>query len=217
MSVLARVSLVFFCLLLAAASAEIFHKEYAVAYFLRGTANDQIDTLSTSQNTFRAYSARSSRELLVACGRLLTTAPRLKADPETASSMRRACGQMAAEVTARAPSNARARAVALAADLPNISADMFKVAQKTAPFEPWPLLIRLDVVASAPESRALGGLVVEDIGRALQSDWGRNRVARLYLERPDLQSLVLDAVGTQVPLEQRAFMAALRRASREAN
>jgi hypothetical protein len=217
MSVVSRLVLIGVCLIVAMASGAAFLNEYRVAYLLRGTANDQIDALSASDAPLRSFSARSSRDLLSACGRLMTTAPRIKAEPATSVSVRRTCGRIAQDILSRAPTNARAMAVALVADLPNLSPDTFAKAQKAAPMEPWPLLMRLETIKAATDTNSIHALALQDIRQALQSDWGRDRVAQLYLQRPDVQDVVIAALDQRPAADQRAFMSALRRASRDAN
>lgn len=213
MSISGRISLLALCFLCLGASLALFQREYWAAFFLRGTMNDQIESISSPSPPPVATSARTIRDMLTACGRILTTAPRLKAEPETAQAVRAGCARLSAAVLDDAPGNARARAVGLLSALPEISADQLASAQMRAPYEPWPLLMRIESVALAPAGRAdLAAVAESDFIRAMSTPWGRDRLARLYVERPDLRDTITRAGEQAAPEDQQAFPAAVRRA-----
>lgn len=213
MSIYGRIFSLALCLVCLGASLALFQREYRAAFFLRGTMNDQIESISSPSPPPVAASARTIRDMLTACGRILTTAPRLKAEPDTARSVRSGCARLSAAVLADAPGNARARAVALLSALPEISADQLASAQIRAPYEPWPLLMRIESVALAPQGRAdLAAVAESDFIRALSTHWGRDRLATLYVQRPDLRDTIARAGEQAAPADQKAFLAAVRRA-----
>ena len=216
----ARLLLLSICAAVLGLSVSLFLREYSVVFLLRGTTNDQIDTLAQAPSTPRPASARTTRELLVACGRIITTAPRLRAEPQTAAAVRAACQRVSAAILDRAPLNARAAAVALLSETPGFSADELADAQIRAPYEPWPLLMRIEAAAEQTESSpversAILALAGQDIARALLFPWGRDRLAALYADRPDMRATIGDAVTTLPAQDQRAFLSALRTATGE--
>lgn len=194
-----------------------FLSEYRLAFFLNGTANQQIEALShPSERLDIPQSPRSMRDATASCGRLLRFAPRLKAEPELRPAVAEACGTLARTILARAPTHARAQALALLA-APTRSAGELRIAQATAAFEPWPLSLRLAAIGEvAPNDPEWAAAAMLDIGRALESRWGRDTVAALYLETPILRpTIVLAAEGLAGP-HQAEFLRRVRQITRAA-
>lgn len=194
-----------------------FVAEYGAVLVVTGTTRDMVATLADRSGEMpQAASARSMRDLMSACGKALTLAPIVKADEALAAQVSDKCRAIADDVLAQAPSNARARAVkVLTAD--RIDAVQLGLAQAAAPFEPWPLNIRLQAVAKAealsPEALALAE---GDFQRALMSGWGQQEVARIYQTREALRPVITLAAEKADPKDQKAFVDLLRRKLRGA-
>lgn len=204
-----------FCTLSLAMSVLVFAREYRTVYHLQGSAKDQIDALVAAMSGAaplpRAASARSTRDLLSACARLITRAPRLRAEPHTAAAVRGACGRIAGAILADSPGHARARTVALLAGLPSLDPRALALAQQAAPHEPWLLVARLDAVAlAAPGGADLAAVAGDDIARALRTPWGRDRVVALYARRPDLRAAIHRAAKAPTMPQQADLRRALR-------
>lgn len=213
MNFFARIAIILICLCIAVASALAFRQEYAVVYQLRGTTNDQIDTLTLPDHRPAVpASARTLRDLLTNCARLMLQAPRLKAEPTLADLVRAQCAGVAEAALVRAPANARAHALSVLMARPLLPGPL-SVAQRTAPYEPWPLVTRLAAIAAADsDDPALEGLAREDVARALESSWGRRELAGLYLDHPDMRPLVQAALSTRPAAEQSDFLRLARQA-----
>jgi hypothetical protein len=214
----AKLVLIAFCVITFGLSVTLFAREQRAAFLLRGTMNDQIDGLSVQGSVALPASARSIRDLLTACGRILTTAPRLRAEPETAVAVRASCANISAAILAQAPENARALVVHLLSAVPEISAEALAQAQRAAPYEPWPLLMRLEAMALASSTRTdLVALAEADFARALLFPWGRDRVARIYAETPELRGVIRRAAEALPNRDQQQFVRSLRSAITKAD
>lgn len=179
-------------------------REYQVALIVGGNTNSQISALAAAGGAdITPMTSRSARELLRVCARLKISAPLLKFDVELNARTTTACAAIADRMLLGAPSNSRARALSLllTADL---RAEDLEVAQRAAPYEPWPLTIRLTASElSDPLGADLANLVREDIGRALLSSWGRRDMALLYVRNTRFRPLIKSAVA-RLPLENQA-------------
>lgn len=210
----ARFLLLGLCTLILVLSVQVFASEYRVTFLLRGTVNDQIDRLAMPGSPPLPASARTARDLMMACGTILTTAPRPKGDPALAARLRQSCGQLAAEIIAQAPGNGRALAIALLASLPHLRADAIRSAAAAAPHEPWPLLMRIEAASLAPPDPDIAEAMAPDIVRALATVWGRERIARLYADRTDLRDRIKVLMQSLPQSAQSDFLRALRDAMR---
>ena len=214
----AKLVLIAFCLITLGFSLTLFTREQRTAFLLRGTMNDQIDGLSVQGGVALPASARSIRDLLTACGRILTIAPRLKAEPETAAEVRASCSGVSAAILLRSPKNARALAVQLLSAVPAISAEGLARAQRAAPYEPWPLVMRLEATALASSTkRDLVDVAEADFARALRFTWGRDRVAQIYTEAPALRGVIRRAAEALPIRDQYEFVRSLRSAVTKAD
>ena len=214
----ARLLLIGFCVISLVLAFTLFVREHRAAFLLRGTMNEQIEGLSSHGSLTLPVSARSIRDLLTACGRILTTAPRVKAEPETAAAVRASCAELSGAILVSAPGNARALAVELLSAVPEVSSEDLATAQQAAPYEPWPLAMRLEVVARAsPQNQGLLAVAEADFVRALLLPWGRDYVARLYASWPDLRGTIRRAAQVVPNRDQQSFARALRSANMEAD
>lgn len=209
----AVVSIASFCI--SFISLQYFSAEYRAVLLKAGTTNDVISVLSGPQPDLPTpSSARTMRDILSTCGRVLTLSPRLKAEPDLAEIVAARCKSMTDTFLTTSPLNGRALAIGLLASK-RIDADTLKAAQRAAPYEPWPLNIRLQAVASAenlaPETLPL---IKEDFARALLSQWGREVLADLYITHPPIRPLVTQAADAAAPQDQRQFLNILRREMR---
>lgn len=195
------------CLCIALASIWAFVREYRVALIVGGNTNRQISALAAAGGAdITPMTPRSARELLKVCARLKISAPLLKFDAELNVRTTTACAAIADRMLLGAPSNARARALSLLLTA-DFRAEDLAVAQRAAPFEPWPLTIRLAASEiSDPLGADLADLVREDIGRALLSSWGRHDMALLYVRNTRFRPLIKSAVAGLPPKYQADFL-----------
>lgn len=198
-------------------AARSFFVEYQAVLVMSGTTRDMVASLADqSDEVPQPASARTTRDLMSACGRALTLVPIVKADPALAAQVSGKCDSIARAILAQSPSNARARAIGLlTAD--RIDAVQLQRAQAAAPFEPWPLNIRLQALAKAealsPEAMALAQ---DDFQRALMSRWGQAEVVRIYQTHEALRPTIALAAEKVDPKDQKAFVDLLRRKLRDA-
>ena len=157
--------------------------------------------------------ARSARETLSRCARAIRFAPRLKSDPDAARLVQGRCLDLATSILNAAPSNARARTLALLAGPAPRPADL-ALAQAAAPREPWPLVQRLAALERVNPKDALWRSVAEaDIAAALATPWGRSELAQLYVEVPALRPIVEAAAEGASEAAQADFLNQVRQAS----
>lgn len=214
MALIARTFMVSFCILVFAGSVQLFRLEYPVAVLQSETAIQQIATLSDPSLLGRPASVRSTRDLATTCGRLMTDAPALKADPALKNRTYASCGWIAESILARAPQNGRALTVAMLANASTVSSAAYTQARASAPHEPWQVLKRLDALALSGETgKELAEAAKADITFAVQTSWGRKRLVRLYEDRPDLRSTIVQAAEASPEASQRSFVSELSVAS----
>ena len=189
-----------------------FSREYRAVLSISGTTNELVETLADPQFPVpQPASARTMRDILSTCGRLLTLSPRLKSDPDLAERVTETCRKISAALLSTAPRNGRALAIGLLTSQ-HFDANGLEAAQSVAPYEPWPLNIRLQAVAGADAlDKDTEALVAEDIRRAMLSPWGKKALADLYIAHPSFRPLVSHAAEQAAPFEQRQFLAILRR------
>lgn len=212
-----RLVLILACLLAIVFSARLIGSEYRLAILNAGSTNDVIDSLTVPGATLpMPATARSMRETTSRCARTIRSAPRLKADPEADRLVRARCLELAEAILRSAPSNARARALALVASPAPLTSDL-ALAQSAAPQEPWPLLQRLAVLERVGPQDALWQSVAEaDLDAALATSWGRAELAQLYVDTPALRPLVEAVAEGASEAAQAYFIAQVRAASRGA-
>lgn len=216
---LARVTLLSgTCFMLFIVTVWTFITEYKVAIFLNGTTRDHINSLADPGiETPEPASARSVRDFMSACGNTLVLAPQLKAEPLLAARVSARCKLVANRVLVLAPSNARALAVSLLTS-GKIDHAFLSLAQAAAPFEPWPLNIRMQAVAADPSPTAdVISQAGEDIRRALMSPWGAAKVANLYRLNRTLRPAITTAAARSSLDDQRQFLDFLSREMSQAD
>jgi hypothetical protein len=189
-----------------------FLAEYDTVLTMTGTTRDVVLALADPQgNLPQPGSARATRDLLSACGRVLTVAPMLKADAGLSAQVSGKCNAIAQAILAQSPSHARALAVDLLTS-GLVDAERLRFAQAAAPYEPWPLNIRLRAIAKAatlsPEAEAVAEA---DFQRALMSRWGQEEVVRIYQSNAALRPVIGRAAEKIDQKDQKAFVDLLRR------
>ena len=189
-----------------------FRSDYHVTYLLRGKLDDQLDRLATSETTPNPVSMRSTREIMLACGEILSLSARPANAPPLAEATAAACARIADRILSVAPTNARALALALLADPDRMTSAALARARAAAPLEPWPLIIRIAAVTrTAPLRPDLATEFLPDVAQALGTAWGRDRIVALYATRPDLRDPIRHAAATLGPEDQAAFLHAVRK------
>lgn len=190
--------------------------EYRAVLVTNGTMNDQIAALSSEKSgLLQPGGARSIRDILASCARVLTLSPKLKADAPLASVISDRCHQIAKGFLASSPRNGRALAIALLTS-EDIDASLLRAAQVAAPFEPWPLNVRLKAVAAARDLPAeIAPLFEDDLHRAMLSAWGKEAVAEIYITKASLRPSIRRAAEDLSPEDQRDFLGILRRIMRD--
>lgn len=211
---LKNLGLVAVCAAVLGTSAKLFAEEYQAIFFLRGTPNEQIDQLVAGGEPIPLpRSSRTTRDLLAACGRIISTSPRLRAEPELVSSVLRECRALADSILENSPSHARALALGLLADSSIPTQEAIQGAQMASRYEPWPATTRFDAYARIVDpDAATRKLMKADLARAMQFSWARQEAARLYRDHPSLRVLILEAAKELPNREQSQFVGAMRRA-----
>lgn len=189
-----------------------FSREYQAVLSFSGTTNDIIDSLTDERFDLpHPESARTFRDILSTCGRILTISPRLKSDANLAERVAQTCGKISRSVLSTAPANGRAMAVELLT-VKRIAVDRLRTAQSAAPNEPWALNIRLQAIAADGFlDPVTGEAAAEDIRRAMLSQWGKEALAGLYIARPAFRPLVSRVAEQADRSDQRRFLEILRR------
>lgn len=189
-----------------------FVAEYDSVLTMTGTTRDLVLSLADEDGDLpQPKSARATRDLLSACGRALTVVPMVKADAALAARVAGKCNAIAQAILAHSPANSRALAVDLLT-AGRIDAERLRLAQAAAPYEPWPLNIRLQAIAKAdmlsPQAEALAEA---DFQRALMSRWGQEEIVRIYKARAALRPAIGRAAEKTNQRDQKAFIDLLRR------
>jgi len=210
MSVFSKLFVSFLCLASIFVAGWSASKELSVQSVLGLNWNDRITIMAEMDgNVPVGLSARSLRNLVTSCAEMRYGAPLLRAEPDLLSRFEATCGKIAERVLQSAPTNARSLAMALLM-APEIPAAALQRAQDAAPYEPWPLTIRLWAIEKT-KSLDAGLLTVAagDFDRALETDWGRTLLARLYLAREEARPAILARAEASDARTQRAFLSAV--------
>ncbi len=188
-----------------------FALEYPAVLLVNGTTNGFIDAaVSSRDNLPQPVSARTQRDLLALCGKTITLSPRLRSEPALKAAVAQRCSAIAQALLEASPSNARALAVLLLT-AGDIDPALLRIAQAAAPYEPWPLNLRMQAVGAAQgATESVSHLAQADYRRALVSNWGRNVVASLYRSHAGLRAAITAAAESAGPADQRRFLEALR-------
>ena len=191
-----------------------FGREYTSAVMLRGQEKDIVLGMRAFDPHWLSFSVRGLNDLMKNCADLLLENEMVRLSPQLQQEIGDSCGAAAKAVLRRNPGFARALAAGLIAARADVTPEAYAVAEQAAPFEPWPLGIRLLAAERAvPKATgtlpaALVPLVSSDMGRAMQSDWGRRLLAGLYLRQTGLRSLIQAVAKSRPVEEQRAFLQA---------
>lgn len=199
-----------------AMSLDGFNREYASTTILLGQDFETILQLRKFDRGWLTYSTRGLDDLMQKCADALLTNESVRMSPQLQGDIGDSCQEAARTILVRNPGFPRALAVGLIAATGGLSPQAYGLATAAAPFEPWPLSVRLLAVERAltKDPGAVGADLVApvsgDVARALQSDWGRKLVAGLYVRQAGLRALIEAAAKTRPPEEQRAFLSATR-------
>lgn len=202
-----RAALFALCLAVIGAAGWALTQELAVHRVLAGTTTNRIAALTQPRDaSLRPLSARSARNLVMACAQIYQQAPALRADASLRHRVAASCNQIAQDILSSAPTHPRALAMALLTA--RFDAAALQIAQTAAPHEPGALRLRLWALGEPPPlDAAMLQVAADDISRALHTDWGRRLLAPLYLAQEDLRPVILVRAQTLDARSQRAFLA----------
>ena len=191
-----------------------FGREYVAATLLRGTGPETVLAMRVFDPRLVAGSVRSMDDLMKTCADLLVNTEMVRVSSQLQHDIGETCGTAARAILARNPGFARAYAAGLIAARADVTPAAYAQAAAAAPFEPWPLAMRL---LSAERAMANGTLpadltapVSADMTHAVQSISGRDLLAGLYQRQTGLRDLIQTAVRARPDAEQRGFVNALR-------
>lgn len=211
-----KVLRIFGALVLCIFSWRGFVREYAGATILYQQDYGMVLVLRRFDPAWLTNSVRGLDDLMQKCADALLTNEAVRLSPQLQDEIGTACSQAAGGILVRNPGFSRAHAVGLIAAPGVVSGQAYALAAEAAPFEPWPLRVRLLsaeralVKHSGALSADLMVPVFGDVARAMQSDWGRELVAGLYIRRTGLRALIEAAAKTRSEGEQRDFLRATR-------
>lgn len=192
-----------------------FSHEYRSAVMLRGFNADVIESLRGIDSRNLPVTVGGLNELMTECADMILANASLRLNRDLSEDVSASCATAADAIIADNPAFARAHTAALVARATTFTADDYRAAQATAPFEPWPLGTRLlaierRIVLGGAVDAALDAAGREDVARAVQSRWGRQVLANLYMRRPAIRTAITEAVETRPDEEQAAFLGAVR-------
>lgn len=154
-------------------------------------------------------SQRATRSLVTACA---TQGLSQGYSPEAGQETAAICARIVAGVLAQSPAHGRALATRLVLLGNAITPQAYADAAAAAPWEPWPLGMRIVATTRVrPLPADIEPLLLGDIARAMRSDWGRQMLAELYLRGPGLRPLVLSASDGLSEREKARFLAEIRK------
>lgn len=193
-------------------SLDRFIREYTASTALLGSDFENVLQLRKFDRGWLTDSTRGLNNLLNKCADAILTNEAVRISPQLQGEIGDSCRAAAQAILARNPGFSRALAVELVVAPGNLTAPAYDLAAAAAPFEPWPLSLRLLAVERALTkspgilSADLVAPVSGDVARALQSDWGRKLVAGLYVRTSGLRGLIEAAAKTRPEDEQRDFL-----------
>lgn len=204
------------CAAVAVLAVEKFNQEYSAAILTHDTDEQIVLQMRKFDARWLASSVRGTNDLMKNCADLLLSNEMVRISPQLQAEIGDSCGAAAKAVLARSPSFARAHAAGLVAARAAVTPAAYALAEEAAPFEPWPLGIRILAAernvskdtGALPE--ALAPLVASDVDRALQSNWGRRFIASLYLRQTGLRTWIQTIAQKRPPEEQRDFLQAVK-------
>lgn len=185
---------------------------------LRAKQDDIVLRMREFNHDWLSFSARGLSDLMKNCADILLSNEMIRISTQLKDDLSDSCGAAAKAILARNPSFARAHAAGLIAAGAGVTSADYGLAQRAAPFEPWPLSMRL--LAAERSLTVEGGALADDlvpdvsadIAGAFQSDWGRRMLAGLYMRQAGLRLLIQQVAATRPAEEQRAFLQATRQA-----
>lgn len=200
-----------------------FGREYVAATILNGHEYQTVLGMRLYDPRWLTYSARGLGDLMQKCADAMLTNEAVRLSPQLQQEIGNSCGTAAKAILMDSPGFARAHAVGLIAERANLAPQDYGLASASAPFEPWPLRVRLLAVErflvmtadtnSGSLPADLVPFVSDDMVRALQTVWGRTLLAGLYVRQTGLRALIETVAKTRPDDEQRAFLNATRNAA----
>ena len=200
---------VFVCGGMCVLSVLAFGREYALAIHPVGQSVNVTSEIQYFHQGAPPFSVRGLNGLLKRCADLMLGDEAVRLSPALQRDVAAGCSAMAAAVLHRNPDFARAHAVGLLATGGAMTPQAYRLAQMAAPYEPWPLTIRLFAAERATKtdkSLLLVPLVTADVERLLETDWGRRLLAKLYQRDLGLRPLIGQIAATRPSAEQSSFL-----------
>lgn len=207
---------VFACGCLCVLSVTAFGREYALAIHPVGQSVNAASEIQQFHQGTLPFSVRGLNGLMKRCADLILADEAVRLSPALQRNVAAACSAMAAGILHRNPNFARAHAVGLLATGASMSPQAYHLAQMAAPYEPWPLTIRLFAAERATiteKSLLLIPLFTVDVERLLETDWGRRFLAKLYQRDQGLRPLIGQIAATRTSAEQSSFLNHIKQAS----
>lgn len=197
-------------------AARALNQEYIAVTTFRGFGQNTALDMRTFDPRWLTASVRGTTDLMKVCADLLLSNEMVRLSPQLQGDIGDSCGNAAQAVLARSPGFARAHAVDLIAARATVTPAAYALAEQAAPFEPWPLEIRLLAAernlstdtGALPAS--LAPLVAADVDRAMQSSWGRRFLAGLYLRQAGIRDWIQKVAENRPVEEQRGFLQAVK-------
>lgn len=204
------------CAALAVYAAGAFRQEYGFAVLSRDDEDSVVQAMQTYDPGWLTSSVRGTNDLMKVCADLLLSNDMVRLSTKLQDEIGGSCGTAAKAVLARSPGLARAQAVSLVAARASVTPAAYALAEEAAPFEPWPLGVRLlaaertvsEDTGALPEALSL--VVAADVDRAMQSNWGRRFLAALYLRQTGLRPWIQKIAESRPEDEQRDFLKAVQ-------
>lgn len=189
-----------------------FSREYRSAVMLRAQHEDVVLHMREFDAGWLTFSVGGLSDLMKKCANILLLNEVVQVSRHLKEELSDSCGIAAKAILVRNPSFARAHAVGLIAAGAAVTPVAYGLAQQAAPFEPWPLRMRL--LAAERSLTVEGGALSDDlvpgvsadIAGAMQSFVGQRLLAEIYLRQVGLRPLIQQVAGTRPPEEQRAFL-----------
>ncbi len=203
------------CAALALLAWSAFSREYIFAVSSQGKDDDIALEMRSIDARWLTSSVVGASDLMKICANLLISNEMARTSSQLKAEIAGSCGVAAMAILRRSPSFARAHAVGLLA-AGTVTPNAYSLAEMAAPFEPWPLAIRLLAAERAvltdtgalPEP--LAPRVAADVDRAMQSNWGRRFLAGLYVRQTGLRRWIQQIVSHRPQSEQADFLRALQ-------
>ena len=214
--IVARLAYAIACAMVFGFAVKEFCREYMFVVLTQDSGTQAVLDMRHFDSRWLVSSLLGTNVLVRTCADLLLSNEMVILSSQLQSEIGASCGAAAQAVLVRSPTLANVRAMGLVAARDAVTPGAYASAEEAAPFEPWPLGIRL-LAAERNLSKdtgtlpaALAPLVASDVDRALQSVWGRRFVAGLYLRQQGLRGWIQQLVQNRAPNEQHDFLQAVK-------